>query len=218
MRQPPPQPRGPVTAANVDHAVTLALATLGKADAPDWRVPAGTLEWDCWETVEHMSDDLFAYATQLGPKMPPLSEPVPFACSARRLGGPQGAIFADPDAGPDGLLQVLEATGALLTAMVATAAPVSEGPRPFGVPDPAGFAAAAGVVEVLVHTHDVSRGFGLPWTPPGDLCGRALGRMFPHAPTDTDPWLTLLWATGRGQLAGHPAVTSWRWHLGSPSD
>lgn len=220
MRQPhlQPPPRGPVTAADVDHAVSLALTTLGKAEAPDWHAPAGTLEWDCWETVEHMSDDLFAYAAQLGPKRPPLSKPVPFACSARRLGGPRGAIFADPDAGPDGLLQVFEAAGALLTAMVATAVPVSAGPRPFGVEDPAGFAAAAGVVEVVVHTHDVSQTFGLSWAPTDDLCGRALGRMFPDAPTDTEPWPTLLWATGRGQLAGHPAVTSWRWYLGSPGD
>jgi hypothetical protein len=34
-----------------------------------------------------MSDDLFSYAAQLGPKRPPLDAPVPFACHARRAGG-----------------------------------------------------------------------------------------------------------------------------------
>ena len=29
-------------------------------------MPAGDLDWDCRETVEHMADDLFAYAGQLG--------------------------------------------------------------------------------------------------------------------------------------------------------
>lgn len=91
MRQPSPQASGPVSAADVDQAVTLALTTIGKAAAPDWHIAAGTLEWDCWETVEHMSDDLFSYAAQLGLKRPPLDVPVPFTCRARRPGGPVGA-------------------------------------------------------------------------------------------------------------------------------
>jgi hypothetical protein len=209
---------GQVTASDVDQAVTTAIATLREATASDWHTPAGTLDWNCWETVEHMSDDLFSYAAQLGPSNPPLKTPVPFACSARRPGGPDGAIFADPEAGPTGLLQVLEACGALLSTMIEAAkVPATDGPRPFGVADPAGFAAAAGVIEVLVHTHDVAQGLGLPWQPSPDLCRRALGRMFPDAPAGTDPWVTLLWATGRGELAGYPAVTSWGWYAGPPS-
>jgi hypothetical protein len=31
---------------------------------------AGSLEWDCWKTFGHISDDLFAYATQLTPATP----------------------------------------------------------------------------------------------------------------------------------------------------
>jgi hypothetical protein len=210
---------GQVTASDVDQAVTAAIGTLREAAAADWHTPAGTLDWDCWETVEHMSDDLFSYAAQLGPRNPPLKTPVPFACSARRPGGPEGAIWADPEAGPEGLLQVLEACGALLSTMVEAAGqPSPEGPRPFGVADPAGFAAAAGVIEVLVHTHDVAQGLGLPWLPPPDLCRRALGRMFPDSPGDTDPWTTLLWSTGRGELAGYPAVTSWGWYPGPPGE
>jgi hypothetical protein len=206
---------GPVIAADVERAVSLALAALGAAAEADWHVPAGTLEWDCWETVEHMSDDLFSYAAQLGPRHPPLRVPVPFACSSRRPGGPEGAIFADPEAGPAGLLQVFEACGALLTAMVA-APPCPPGPQPFGVADPACFAAAAGIAEVLVHTHDVARGLGLAWDPPGELCRRVLDRLFPDAPAGAPPWPALLWATGRGELPGQPTVTSWRWYTGPP--
>ncbi len=182
MRQPPVQPGDPVTADDVDHAVTLAMATMSKGAAPDWHAAAAALEWDCWETVEHMSDDLFSYAAQLGPKRPPLTAPVPFRCYARRSGGPVGAIFADPDAGPHGLLQVFEASGALLSTMVAASKPDPGEPRPFGVADPACFAAAMGVVEVLVHTHDVAQGLGLAWTPPGELGRRALSRLSPMRP------------------------------------
>jgi hypothetical protein len=68
------------------------------------------------------------------------------------------------------------------------------------------------VVETLVHTYDLAQGLGLRWSPPADLCTRALARLFPDAPADTDPWPTLLWATGRGDLPGHPRRTTWRWY------
>jgi hypothetical protein len=207
--------RAPVTAADVGQAVALALAALRPAATADWNVPAGTLDWDCWETVEHMSDDLFAYAAQLGPRQPGLASPVPFRCEPRRQGGPALAIAADREAGPAGLLQVFAATGAMLAAMVAASPPdPSTDQQPFGVADPDGFAAAAGVAEVLLHSHDVCAGLGVTWDPPAELCGRVLGRLFPDAPTDADPWAALLWSTGRRELPGHAPVTSWRWHTG----
>lgn len=208
---------GPVTATDVEQAVGLALAVMGPAVTADWHARAGTLDWDCWETVEHLSDDLFAYAAQLGPRNPPLAAPVPFGGESRRPGGPTGAIFADRAAGPVGLLQVFEACGAMLAAMVAAPAVYAGHQRPFGVADPRPFAAAMGVAEVLVHGHDVTQGLGTAWAPPGELCHRALGRLFPAAPDDTEPWPTLLWATGRGELPGHPAVTSWHWYAGPTS-
>jgi hypothetical protein len=55
--------------------------------------------------------------------------------------------------------------------------------------DPEGFA-AMGVVETLVHTHDLAEGLGLAWTPPSDLCSRVLARLFPDAPKATGPWPT----------------------------
>ncbi|WP_406400888.1 hypothetical protein [Streptomyces uncialis] len=200
----------PVGADDLDLAVRLALAVLRKAPPAAWDGKAGSLEWDCWETVEHLSDDLFAYAVQLGPRKPPLDTEVPFVWESRRPGGPEVTVRADRKAGPAGLLQVLEASGALLVAMVRTTAPEVRAYHVFGVSDAAGFA-AMGVVETLVHTHDLAQGIGLDWNPPADLCARVLARLFPDAPAATDPWTTLLWATGRAELDGRPRLATWRW-------
>ncbi|NUK77999.1 hypothetical protein HRW23_11410 [Streptomyces lunaelactis] len=200
-----------VTADDLDQAVLLAVTALQEAPATAWGGKAGTLEWDCWETVEHLSDDLFAYAVQLGPRTPPLDGEVPFVWESRRPGGPGNAVHADRTAGPAGLLQVLEASGALLVAMVRTTPSHVRSYHGYGVSDPEGFG-AMGIVETLVHTYDLAEGLGLVWDPPADLCARVLARLFPNAPVDTDPWLTLLWATGRTELDGRPRLTTWRWY------
>ncbi|MEU6892324.1 maleylpyruvate isomerase N-terminal domain-containing protein [Streptomyces sp. NPDC046557] len=200
----------PVTPDDLDFALQLAVAVLREAPPSAWDGKAGSLEWDCWETVEHLSDDLFAYAAQLGPKTPPLDGDVPFVWLSRRPGGPANVIHADRTAGPSGLLQVLEASGALLVAMARATPPRVRAHHVFGVSDAEGFA-AMGIVETLVHTHDLAQGLGLAWSPPADLYSRVLGRLFPNAPAATDPWPTLLWATGRAELDGHPRLTTWRW-------
>jgi hypothetical protein len=206
----------PITADDLDQAVRLAVTTLREAPREAWDGKAGSLEWDCWETVEHLSDDLFSYAVQLGPRMPPLDGHVPFVVERRRPGGPANAVHADRAAGPAGLLQVLEASGALLVAMVRTTASRVRAYHSHGASDPEGFA-AMGIVEALVHTHDLAEGLGLVWAPPADLCSRVLARLFPDAPGTTDPWPTLLWATGRAALPGHPRRTTWRWYGAPPS-
>ncbi|MEV6329044.1 maleylpyruvate isomerase N-terminal domain-containing protein [Streptomyces sp. NPDC051909] len=199
-----------IAADDLHEAVRLAVATLRDAPPDAWEGRAGTLEWDCWETVEHLADDLFAYAVQLGPAAPPSDGDVPFVWQARRPGGPANAVHADRAAGPAGLLQVLEACGALLVAMVRTTSPETRAYHAYGVSDPEGFA-AMGLVETVVHAHDLAAGLGLSWEPPAAPCARALARLFPTAPTDTPPWPTLLWATGRAELPGRPRVTTWRW-------
>ncbi|WP_197353199.1 maleylpyruvate isomerase N-terminal domain-containing protein [Streptomyces bathyalis] len=203
-----------VTAEDVHEAVRLAVAALSAGAEADWSVKAGSLEWDCWDTVEHLSDDLFTYATQLTPDNPPLTDGIPFYFAPRQPGGPSNTIFADRDAGTAGLLRVLEASGALLVAMVRTVPPDLRAWHPYGVADAGGFA-AMGVVETLVHVYDVAEGLGIGWEPPQDLCCRVLTRLFPDVQVDADPWQALLWATGRTALPGHPRRTSWRWS-GSP--
>ena len=201
---------GPVTTADVTIAVQLAVAALSRAPAEAWGNQAGSLEWDCWETVEHIADDLFAYATQLTPATPEGGY-VPFAVTSTRPSGAESAIHVDRENGPTGLLQALEACGALLVAMVTTASPDTRAWHPSGTSDPEGFA-AMGVVESLVHTHDAAQGLGVPWEPSADLCARVLSRLFPAAPADALPWAALLWATGRADLPDRPRLVEWRWY------
>lgn len=205
---------GAVTADDLDTAVRLAVDALRKGPEEAWDGKAGSLEWTCWETMEHLADDLFAYAAQLGPRVPPMDGEVPFLWEPRRPGGPANAVEADRKAGPAGLLQVVEACGAMLAAMVRCSPPEIRAHHVFGASDPEGFA-AMGIVEVLVHTRDVAEGLGVEWEPPAELCSGVLGRLFPDAPDDAEPWPALLWATGRGELPGRPRLTSWRWH-GAP--
>ncbi|MFP8884695.1 MULTISPECIES: hypothetical protein [Streptomyces] len=59
----PPRPASsPVTADDLQLTVRRAVDALRPAPADGWGRMAGTLEWDCWETVEHLADDLFSYA------------------------------------------------------------------------------------------------------------------------------------------------------------
>jgi hypothetical protein len=202
--------RAPVTAADVTLAVRRAVSALACAPAGAWARQAGSLEWDCWETVEHIADVLFAYATQLTPATPEGGY-VPIAMTSTRPGGAESAIHVDRANGTAGLLQALEACGALLAAMVTTAPPGSRAWHPHGTSDPEGFA-AMGVTEILVHGHDAAQGLGAPWDPPADLCGRVLSRLFPGAPSDAPAWAALLWATGRGDLPGRGRLGGWRWY------
>ncbi|MER6912446.1 hypothetical protein ABT354_12320 [Streptomyces sp. NPDC000594] len=200
-----------VTATDVEYAVRLAVTALRAGEALDWSVKAGSLEWDCWETAEHLADDLFAYAVQLSPDRPPLETHVPFAFARQRPEGPANAVAADRSAGVAGLLQVIESAGSLLAATVRTKPSTVRAHHVFGNADPEGFA-AMGVLETLVHTHDIAEGLGLPWNPDPALCDRVLRRLLPDAPADTDRWTTLLWCTGRAELPGRARLTEWRWY------
>ncbi|WP_344445792.1 hypothetical protein [Kitasatospora nipponensis] len=214
----PTAPPGPATADDVLAAVRAALTVLAQApaDAATWQLPAHALDWTRWETIEHTADGLLAYAAQLAPGTPPLDGYVPLRWQRDRPQGPPNAIGVDPAAGAPGLLQVLEVAAVLLAALLRTLPPQVRAFHAYGVADPGGFA-AMGVVEILAHTQDVAAAFGLVWEPPADLCDRALTRLFPQAPTGTDRWATLLWATGRGELPGHPKVDFERWQSAPPA-
>ncbi|MFI0723059.1 hypothetical protein [Streptomyces sp. NPDC021224] len=203
---------GPVTADDVTEAVRLSIAALREAPEDGWDAPAGDLTWTCWQTAEHLADDLFAYALQLGPERPPLTTHVPVTWHREFPGGPASTVFVERKEGTAGLLQVLDGCGALLAAMVRVTPPQVRAHHGFGAADPEGFA-AMGVVETLVHVHDIAAGLGLPpFTPPPALCARTLHRLFPHAPADTDPWPALLWSTGRVALPDRPRQEKWRWY------
>ncbi|MDJ0380033.1 GNAT family N-acetyltransferase [Streptomyces sp. G-G2] len=186
-----------MNAQHVDEAVSLTARALRSVAHLDWSVPAAGLEWSCYDTVVHVASDFTGYATQLTGRAS--AGYVPYE------------IAADPGTGPDGLIHIIEATGGLLSAVVATSPAEVRAWHPYGTGGADAFA-AMGIVEALLHTHDVLGGLGVTdWAPPAELCGAVLDRLFPHAPRAHSPWPTLLWATGRAELPGLPRLAGWRW-------
>ncbi|MCW2933912.1 MAG: hypothetical protein JWM19_4874, partial [Actinomycetia bacterium] len=96
---------------------------------------------------------------------------MPFGWQRNHPGGPALTIFAGASADNAGLVQVFEACGTFLGSLVTTVPPGTRAHHIFGLGDPEAFA-AMGVVEVLVHMHDVAAGLGFGWAPPEDLCDR----------------------------------------------
>src|SRR6478752_2957378 len=54
-----------VTADDLDSVIACVMSGLLPITDRDWSVRAGTLEWDCWHTAEHIGDCLMSYAWQL---------------------------------------------------------------------------------------------------------------------------------------------------------
>ncbi|MEV2216499.1 GNAT family N-acetyltransferase [Streptomyces sp. NPDC050997] len=183
----------------VKEAVAGSVALLRTATDQDWDGPrAGLLEWSCRFTAEHIAGDLIAYAGQLAGRAQ--TAYVPFE------------ITVEDSTDNAGILDVIEATGALLAAAVRTTPREVRAfhPYPFRSANREGFA-AMGVAEVLLHTHDIAEGLGLPYEPPAELAEYVLTGIFPHVRPGPDHWRTLLWATGRGELPGRARLTEWRW-------
>ncbi|GIF14368.1 DinB family protein [Actinoplanes teichomyceticus] len=199
------------TATDVRDVVSRAAQALRTAGDRDWHLRAGDLSWSCWETVEHVADDLFSYAGQLAAEQPPSDRYVPWGYRRSRPDAPALTVHVDHAEGNAALVQVLEAAGGLLAAVVQVSPPQRRGFHPYGIADASGFA-AMGITEVLVHLYDVAATLDLRWSPDPGVCARALRRIFADTPAGDDPWATLLWATGRVGLPGRPRRTEWRWH------
>ncbi len=184
---------------DVDAAMAQMLQVLDPHTAEDWTVPAGPLEWSCWQTAAHIGHDLLAYAGQLAAQ--PADAYLPFDLNVR------------PTASPAQVLQVVAASGGLLSSALATAGSTLRAWH-WGPCDPEGFA-AMGVAETLLHTHDITRGLAVDWLPSASLSTAVLDRLFPDAPAG-DPVQVLLWCTGRADLDGLPRRTSWAWKAARP--
>jgi len=190
-----------VTADDLDRVMSCVMSGLLPITDRDWSVRAGTLEWDCWHTAEHIGDTLLSYALQL---------------AVRPTGRYVRAIAtAEKGASPAEVLEFAVAGGRTLASMVRTSRAHVRAYHPAGMADPEGFA-GMGCNEALVHGNDIAQGFGLSLDPPRDMCRRVLARIFPQAPADlaaSDPWTALLWVGGRISLPRHARQpTSWRPH------
>ncbi|MEU8288750.1 maleylpyruvate isomerase N-terminal domain-containing protein [Micromonospora sp. NPDC048905] len=183
-----------VTGVEVLQAADEMTRVLHPHRERDWSVPAGPLTWNCWTTAAHVAHDLLAYAGQVTGR--PEDGYLPYD------------LRVSPDASPAQTLTVARACAGLLAAAVDSAPPDARAWH-YGPCDPAGFA-AMGVAEILLHTHDISVGLGVPWQPPQRLSTLVLRRLFPDAPSGAAPEV-LLWMTGRGELPGRARRTSWVW-------
>ncbi len=177
---------------DVEQAVAEMVRVLTPYESRDWQGPAGSLEWNCWTTAAHVAHDLLAYAGQVAAQ--PGSAYLPFD------------LVIHADAPPRDVLQVVIASGRLLSSALDAAGPDARAWH-WGATDPGGFA-ALGVNETLLHTYDITQGLGTSWLPPESLCAAVLARLFPDAP-EGDPVQVLLWSTGRAELEDRPHVTSW---------
>lgn len=191
MQEPYPGPDDIRLAAELCGETLLPLAD------GNWNGPAAGLEWSARFTLEHAAQVPLVYATHLATR------------SQRRVPIP---FCYNPDTSIADLLAILAARAAVLAEVVQAAPAEARGFHPVGRADPSGFA-AMGCDEMLIHTDDLARTFGVPFTPPSSLCRRVLHRLFPWAPETDDPWAALRWANGRAALPdrGRLGPGEWTW-------
>lgn len=188
--------RDPLQPVDLLATATLCRQTLAPTVAADWTARAGALTWTCRRTLDHIVDTLCLYATYVGSRA---RERLPIV----RDGAPTLPV-AD-------LLRLVEPMAAVVAEVVRAAPPRTRVYHPAGLADTEGFL-AMGRDEILIHTADIARGLEAPFRPPDALTPRVLTRLFPWAPTEGDAWVTLLWANGRGALAGHARLEAdWYW-------
>lgn len=172
-----------------------------------WDVRAHHLEWTCWETVAHIVSSLGCYAMQISGRTPPqgwieLAETPP-----QRPDGPELIIYPDRTTGTHGMVSCLDAAAGLLSAVVAVTPASRRGFHPYGISDASGFA-AMGILEAVVHGHDVLAAHAIAYRPDDIPIVRVLDRLFPDTPRTANPWQDLLRATGRtSESRGRP----WHW-------
>lgn len=180
----------PIGSADLLTASGLLTDALIPTIGADWSVPASGVTWDVRTTMEHLVDVLGFYTLHL---LPPSPErlPIDVACHEQLTNG-----------------QVLDIVRTEARGLATAAQLLDPATRAFhfhGETDVSGFLALA-CSEVVIHGHDAARGLGRKLEPGPDLVRKVLARLVPTAPTDTDPWQTLLWATGRTSLRAHPDV------------
>jgi hypothetical protein len=179
------------------HVESLCRAVLEPfASDADWSVPAGELEWSCHTTLAHLLSGLLYYSVNLATRS-----------ETERSGGQTNESLPI-----DVLLDALEGRAAVLASLCSDAPPDARGGHTFGRTDVTGFV-AMGCDELLIHTDDIAAGLGVSFDPPRDVCGAVLARLFPWAPSDSDPWATLRWANGRAALGDRARLSEdWVWH------
>jgi uncharacterized protein (TIGR03083 family) len=185
-------------------AADLCADTLRTVADRDWDAPAHGLEWSARHTLVHMARVPLHYAAHLATRA--------VTPSTVRIGSLVERSDGSP-AGPPTLIAAMRAYAWVLADVITATPPGVRAYHQSGMADRTGFLAMT-CDELLIHTDDIMRGFGVPFVPPHDLAGRVCARLFPWAPPDVLPWVALRWANGRQDLP-EPfgrLGPDWWWH------
>ncbi len=192
-----PGPDDVIAAAETAFALFSTLVDM------DWSVIAGDLDWDCRQTLEHVTTVQIFLASN--------------AANQTRARLP-GARTNNPDQSIQDLIIVHRALANVLAAVLRSMPEDARGFHPAGLADRHGFAAMA-CTETLVHAADIAEGLGLDFVPPPDIAAKALARLFPWVQAEDDPWQALLYATGRISLGDKERrAPNWWWHCAPLSE
>ncbi len=162
----------------------------------DWNINAFELEWTCRHTVGHIARALLSYSLHLANRAP------------SRIAYPRND---DPALSIPQLIALVRAMAGALDQVVRAAPAGTRAWHPQGLADVEGFI-AMGCSEVLIHTSDIAQAFGVPFSPPDELCEQVARRLFPWAPPNTNGWSALRWGNGRIGLPGHKRLEpDWGW-------
>ena len=178
---------------DLEAAADVAVSALEPAIGKDWSVRARGLEWSVEFTVAHMAAGTAKAALYLA------SRSTRFI--AVTMGRWPGASQAEQLAAISGAAKAL--------ANVARMSP--EGARGFhtsGMLDAEGHL-TKGCIEMFAHAYDVTGAWGLPFTPPDELCQRLVARAFPWVSDGGPAWEAFLSQTGRLDAPGFPSDDTW---------
>lgn len=169
-------------------AAVVAAALRPGVDA-DWSVRAGDLEWSVDRTIAHMTGAPAKYA---------------FYLSSRSTRYVAVRVMPAEDATRPERLEAIEACAAALAGVATTAPKEAVGFHISGMRTTEQFLAMA-CEELIVHTYDATRGLGLPYEPPEELCRLVIEYMYPGRDVQRPMWPYLVWLSGRR----HPAASKW---------
>jgi hypothetical protein len=168
----------------------------------DWTVAIPDMDWDASTAISHAATALIWYSMDLSAGFEELS--------AEEVG-------VKPGSAPRELVRTIRTASYVLASVIECTRPEVRGFHPWGMADASGFAAMA-CDEMILHTDDAARGLGAEFTPSANIARSTVERLFPWAPTGDDPWATLKWANGRGELPDRPRLTKWHWHCAPLSE
>ncbi|GAA3643259.1 hypothetical protein GCM10022267_32280 [Lentzea roselyniae] len=178
----------------LDATTDDCVRVLGTLPEDGFSRHANGLNWSCRVTLDHVVEGLLGYTALLTTR------------AERRWTSLHGSLRAES---LEHCLEGVATAATLLSRTVAAATPDARAWHPWGTSDAAGFA-AMGITELTMHTHDITRAFGVEWR--SEHCAPVVERLFPDAPRHSDPFALLLWCTGRGELPGVPRREQWQWY------